>query len=65
MLTKFLGIDFQVIFMTALALSGFYLVLTHADQANAFVKSIARAGNEMLVITQGRTVTGKGGVWAK
>lgn len=64
MLTKLIGIDFQTIFLTMLALVGFYLVLTRASAVNAIVKSIARATNESLVILQGRTVTGKGGVYA-
>ncbi len=65
MLTKIIGIDFQAVFLTMLALVGLYLVLTRADQVNALVKSIARSTNESLVILQGRVVTGKGGVYSK
>lgn len=64
MLTKLIGIDFQAIFLTMLALVGLYLILTRASAVNALVKSIARSTNESLVILQGRNVTGKSGVYA-
>lgn len=55
MLTKYLGIDIQAIYMTMLGLVGFYLVLTHASQLNAIVKTAAGFGTTSLVILQGRS----------
>ena len=56
MLTKYLGIDVQAIYMTMLGLVALYLVLTHASQLNAIVKTGARFGENSLVILQGRNV---------
>lgn len=57
MLTKVLGVDIQAIFMTMLALVGFYLVLTRADDLNKLVTSATSFGIESLVVLQGRDPT--------
>lgn len=64
MLTKYLGIDIQAIYMTMLGLVGLYLIVTHADQVNALVRTAARFGTDSLVILQGRTLTGPSSVYA-
>lgn len=56
MLTKYIGIDVQAIYMTMLGLVALYLVLTHADQLNAIIKSTTHFGEDSLVILQGRNV---------
>lgn len=54
MIQKYLGIDIQAIYMTMLGLVALYLVLTHATALNAIVKTAAVAGENSLVILQGR-----------
>lgn len=56
MLTKYLGIDIQAIYMTMLGLVALYLVLTHASQLNTIVKTAGTFGAESLVILQGRNL---------
>lgn len=58
MLTRVLGIDLEAVFMTMLGLVGLYLILTHASQLNALIKTGTGAGIESLVVLQGRNPKG-------
>ncbi len=60
MLTRYLGIDVQAIYMTMLGLVALYLVLTHASQLNAIVKTSAGFAERSLVILQGRSLRSAG-----
>jgi hypothetical protein len=55
-ITQILGIDLQAIYMTMLGLVALYLILTHASQLNALLKTGFGGGLEGLVILQGRNL---------
>ena len=60
MIKKYLGLDLQAIYMTMLSLVGLYLILTHASQLNALVKTGLTGGVDSLVILQGRSLKSAG-----
>lgn len=54
MLTKYLGIDLQAVYMTMLGLVGLYLVVKNYGAINALAKTGVKGGLSGLVILQGR-----------
>jgi hypothetical protein len=54
MLTKYLGIDIQAIYMTMLGLVGLYLVLKNSGAVNTLARTGLKGGLGGLIILQGR-----------